>query len=141
MRGRDAWGDQPVTDSLVPVQTLSLPGNHAIGPYSDAVKVGNLVFASGRIGLRNADMQLVDGGVSEQTQQCLANIAEVLEMAGSALGKVVKSTVFLTDMADFAAMNAEYAAAFPEQRPARSTVAVAGLPMGALVEIEVIAVQ
>lgn len=130
-----------MTESALIVQTLSLPGNRAIGPYSDAVKVGGLVFASGRIGLSNTTMQLVEGGVGEQTRQCLKNIAEVLEMAGCSLVSVVKSTVFLTNMGDFAAMNAVYAECFSERRPARSTVAVDGLPMGALVEIEVIAAQ
>lgn len=130
-----------MTENVAPVETLSLPGNRAIGPYCDAVKAGGLVFASGRIGLNNANMQLVEGGVGEQTRQCLKNIAEVLEMAGCSLNNVIKSTVFLTDMADFGVMNAAYADAFAEQKPARSTVAVAGLPMGALVEIEVIAAQ
>lgn len=141
MRGGYEWGDQPVTEGALIVEVLSLPGIRTIGPYSDAVKAGDLVFASGRIGLDNATLELVEGGVVEQTRQCLKNIAEVLEMAGCSLGNVIKSTVFLTDMADFAAMNAVYAEAFAERRPARSTVAVAGLPMGALVEIEVIAAQ
>ncbi len=130
-----------MTDSAFIVQAMSLPGNRTIGPYSDAVKAGGMVFASGRIGLNYANMQLVEGGVGEQTQQCLKNITEVLEMAGSSLGNVIKSTVFLTDMADFSIMNAVYAEAFADRKPARSTVAVAGLPMGALVEIEVIAAQ
>jgi len=130
-----------VTEGALIVEVLSLPGIRPIGPYSDAVKAGDLVFASGRIGLDNATLELVEGGVAEQTRQCLKNIAEVLEMAGSTLDNVIKSMVFLTDMTDFASMNAVYAEAFAERRPARSTVAVAGLPMGALVEIEVIAAQ
>lgn len=128
-----------MTDDTFPIEALSVSGNRTIGPYSDAVKAGNLAFLSGRIGLNYANMELVEGGIGEQTRQCLVNIAEVLEMAGSSLRNVIKSTVFLTDMADFAAMNAVYGEAFADRKPARSTVAVAGLPMGALVEIEVIA--
>ena len=128
-----------MTDDTFPIEALSVSGNRTIGPYSDAVKASNLAFLSGRIGLNYANMELVEGGIGEQTRQCLVNIAEVLEMAGSSLRNVIKSTVFLTDMADFAAMNAVYGEAFADRKPARSTVAVAGLPMGALVEIEVIA--
>ncbi len=122
-----------------PIEPISLPGHRTIGPYSDAVRIGDLLFLSGRIGLDYSDMTLVEGGIAAQTRQCLANIGEVLSLAGSSLDRVVKTTVFLTAMTDFAAMNEVYAKAFGQRKPARSTVAVAGLPMGALVEIEVIA--
>ncbi len=128
-----------MTENACPVEAFSLSGRRSIGPYSDAVKAGNLLFLSGRIGLDYASMQLVKGGVGEQTLQCLVNIGEVLTMAGSSLNNVIKSTIFLADMADFASMNAVYGKVFTDRMPARSTVAVAGLPMDALVEIEVIA--
>ncbi len=110
----------------------------AIGPYSQAVRVENLVFTAGQIGLNPSTMELVEGGVEAQTRQVLTNLKRVLEAADSGLKYVVKTTVFLSDMANFAAMNAVYAGFFPENPPARSTVAVAGLPKGALVEIEVV---
>jgi 2-iminobutanoate/2-iminopropanoate deaminase len=128
-----------VTATHHPIEAMSLPGDRTIGPYSDAVRVGDLLFLSGRIGLDYSDMTLVEGGISAQTRRCLANISEVLLLAGSSLERVVKTTVFLTTMTDFAAMNEVYADTLGERRSARSTVAVAGLPMGALVEIEVIA--
>jgi 2-iminobutanoate/2-iminopropanoate deaminase len=111
----------------------------AIGPYSQAVQIGNLVFTAGQIPLNPATMEIVEGGIEAQTRQVLTNLTRVLEAAGSSLGQAVKTTVFLSDMANFAAMNAVYAGFFPENPPARSTVAVAGLPKGALVEIEVVA--
>lgn len=111
----------------------------AIGPYSVAIRSGNLVFASGQIGLDPTTGELVSGGVEAQTRQALTNLRHVLEAAGSGLHAVVKTTVFLRNMADFPAMNAVYAEFFPENPPARSTVAVAGLPKEALVEIEAIA--
>lgn len=123
----------------LPIETLSLSGNRTIGPYSDVVRIGDLLFLSGRIGLDYTDMTLVEGGIGEQTRRCLANIGEVLALAGSSIDQIVKTTVFLTDMADFAAMNAVYAETFAQRKPARSTVAVVGLPMQALVEIEVVA--
>lgn len=121
------------------IEPISLPGDRTIGPYSDAVRIGDLLFLSGRIGLDYSNMTLVEGGIAAQTRQCLANIAEVLSLAGCSLDRVVKTTVFLTTMTDFAAMNEVYAEVFAERRPARSTVAVAGLPMGAAVELEVVA--
>lgn len=130
-----------MSENAFTIESISLAGNRTIGPYSDAVKVDSLVFLSGRIGLGYGRIELVEGGVTEQTRQCLVNIAEVLKKAGSSLGNVVKSTVFLTNMADFASMNSVYGEVFAERRPARSTIAVAGLPMGALVEIEVIAAR
>ncbi len=111
----------------------------AIGPYSQAIRTENLVFTAGQIGLNPATMELVEGGVEAQTRQALTNLKHVLEAADSGLNFVVKTTVFLQSMDDFAAMNAVYAEFFPENPPARSTVAVAALPKGALVEIECIA--
>jgi len=111
----------------------------AIGPYSVAIRIGDLVFTSGQIGLDPGTGVLVPGGVEAETRQALTNLAHVLADAGSGLSQVVKTTVFLRDMADFAAMNAVYAEFFPENPPARSTVAVAALPKGAAVEIEAIA--
>jgi len=111
----------------------------AIGPYSQAVQIENLVFTAGQIGLNPATMEIVEGGIEAQSRQVLTNLKAVLEAADSGLNYVVKTTVFLSDMANFGAMNAIYAEFFPENFPARSTVAAAGLPKGALVEIEAIA--
>ncbi len=111
----------------------------AIGPYSQALAIGDLVFTSGQIPLDPATGDLVTGDVAAQTRQVLANLGEVLAAAGSGPGMVLKTTVFLADMNDFAAMNEQYAAFFGEHRPARSTVQVARLPKDARVEIEVIA--
>ncbi|MEW6286658.1 MAG: RidA family protein [Chloroflexota bacterium] len=111
----------------------------AIGPYSQAIRTESLVFTAGQIGLNPATMELVEGGVTAQTRQALTNLKHVLEAADSGLNFVVKTTVFLQSMDDFAAMNAVYAEFFPENPPARSTVAVAALPKGALVEIECVA--
>jgi 2-iminobutanoate/2-iminopropanoate deaminase len=113
----------------------------AIGPYSQGVCAGDLVFCAGQAGLDPATGHLVEGGVEAQTRQTLNNLGAVLRAAGSDLGHVVKTTVFLTDMADFGAMNQVYAEFFPADPPARSTVAVRQLPLGALVEIEAIAVR
>ncbi|GAB4448863.1 MAG: RidA family protein [Anaerolineales bacterium] len=111
----------------------------AIGPYSQAIRTESLVFTAGQIGLNPATMELVEGGVEAQTRQALTNLKHVLEAADSGLNFVVKTTVFLQSMDDFAAMNAVYAEFFTENPPARSTVAVAALPKGALVEIECVA--
>ena len=111
----------------------------AIGPYSQAIRTENLVFTAGQIGLDPITMEIVPDGVEAQTRQVLTNLKYVLETADSGLKYVVKTTVFLQDMADFAKMNAVYAEFFPENPPARSTVQVAGLPKGGLVEIECIA--
>lgn len=111
----------------------------AIGPYSVAVQLGDLVFASGQAGLDPVTGNLVEGGIERETRQTLTNLRNVLEASGSSLGNVVKTTVFLTDMNNFARMNAIYAEFFPENHPARSTVGVAALPKGAAVEIECIA--
>ena len=112
----------------------------AIGPYSQAIQVGNLVYTSGQIPIDPSTGSLVEGGVKEQTRQSLLNVKAILEEAGLAMSNVVKTTVFMADMNDFAEMNAVYAEFFTEPYPARSAVAVKTLPKGALVEIEVIAV-
>jgi 2-iminobutanoate/2-iminopropanoate deaminase len=111
----------------------------AIGPYSVANRVGNLVFASGQLGLDPEINEMVPGGIEAETRQALTNLKNVLDAAGSSLSQVVKTTVFLADMADFARMNAIYGEFFPTDPPARSTVAVAALPRGGRVEIELIA--
>jgi 2-iminobutanoate/2-iminopropanoate deaminase len=111
----------------------------AIGPYSQAIRIEDLVFTAGQIGLNPATMEIVEGGVEAQTRQVLTNLKHVLETADSGLNFVVKTTVFLQSMNDFALMNGVYQEFFPENPPARSTVAVAALPKGALVEIECVA--
>lgn len=111
----------------------------AIGPYSQAIQVGNLVFTSGQIPINPATGQFAEGGIKEQTRQSLTNVKAILEEAGLTMAHVVKTTVFMADMNDFADMNAVYAGFFAEPYPARSAVAVKTLPKGALVEIEVIA--
>jgi 2-iminobutanoate/2-iminopropanoate deaminase len=111
----------------------------AVGPYSQAVAIGGLVFCAGQIPLDPATGELVAGDVAAQTERVCENVAAVLRANGMTFANVVKTTVFLTDMANFAAMNAIYARHFTAPFPARSTVAVAGLPRGAHVEIEVIA--
>jgi 2-iminobutanoate/2-iminopropanoate deaminase len=119
------------------VKTEGAP--QAIGPYSQAVAAGGFVYASGQIPLDPSTGQFVEGGVREQTAQVLRNLSAVLEAAGTGLPRVVKTTVFLADMNDFAAMNEVYATFFPEEPPARSTVQAARLPRDARVEIDVIA--
>jgi len=113
----------------------------AIGPYSQAIRTENFVFTAGQVGLDPATMELVEGGIETQTRQVLTNLKHVLESADSGLKFVVKTTVFLQDMGDFASMNAVYSEFFPENPPARSTVQVAGLPKGALVEMECVALH
>ena len=111
----------------------------AIGPYSQAIQVGNLVYTSGQIPVNPATGAFVEGGIKEQTRQSLLNVKAVLEEAGLTMSDVIKSTVFMADMNDFSDMNAVYAEFFTEPYPARSAVAVRTLPQGALVEIEVVA--
>ena len=111
----------------------------AIGPYSQAIQVGNHIYTSGQIPIDPATGQLVEGGVKEQTRQSLNNIQAILQEAGLTMASVVKTTVFMADMADFADMNSIYAEFFTEPYPARSAVAVKTLPKNALVEIEVVA--
>jgi 2-iminobutanoate/2-iminopropanoate deaminase len=113
----------------------------AIGPYSQAIASGQLVFASGQVAMEPASGQLVEGDVQVQTKRVLENLSAVLLAAGSSLGQVVKTTVFLTTMDDFASMNEVYAGFFSSDPPARSTIAVVALPKGALVEIEAIAIR
>ncbi|MGH7562755.1 MAG: RidA family protein [Gemmatimonadales bacterium] len=113
----------------------------AIGPYSQATVFGDLVFTAGQIALDPASMEIVDGGIAEQTERVLSNLEAVLTAAGSGFSGVLKTTVFLRDMADFAAMNEVYARRLGGHRPARSTVAAAGLPRSVLVEIECVAVR
>ena len=119
------------------ISTTKAPA--AIGPYSQAVYVGNLVYTSGQIPIDPATGTIVEGGIKEQTRQSLTNVKAILESAGLTMGNVVKTTVFLADMNDFAEMNSVYSEFFAEPYPARSAVAVKALPKGALVEIEVIA--
>jgi 2-iminobutanoate/2-iminopropanoate deaminase len=111
----------------------------AIGPYSQAVKAGGFVYTAGQIALDPATMEMVGSGVSAQAERVMKNLTAVLEAAGCRLSDVVKTTVFLADMADFAAMNEVYAKHFGDHRPARSAVAAKALPKGALVEIEAVA--
>ena len=111
----------------------------AIGPYSQAMHIGELVYTAGQVALDPATMELVPGGIEEQTRQVLANLNHVLEAADTSMDKVVKTTVFLKTMDDFAKMNSIYAETFSENQPARTTVAEAGLPKNALVEIECVA--
>ena len=111
----------------------------AIGPYSQAIQVGSLVYTSGQIPIDPSTGAFVEGGIKEQTRQSLTNVKAILEEAGLSMSNVVKTTVFMADMNDFADMNAVYAEFFSEPYPARSAVAVKTLPKGALVEIEVIA--
>ncbi len=113
----------------------------AIGPYSQAIRVGNLIYTSGQIPINPATGSFVEGGIKEQTRQSLSNIKAILEEAGLTMAHVVKTTVFMADMNDFADMNAVYAEFFAEPYPARSAVAVKTLPKGALVEIEVVAAE
>jgi 2-iminobutanoate/2-iminopropanoate deaminase len=111
----------------------------AIGPYSQAIRSGDMVFCSGQLGLDPATGELVDGGVDAQAERALRNIQTVLDAAGLGFDDVVKTTIFLADIADFAAVNAVYARFMPDPPPARSTVQVAALPKSGLVEIEAIA--
>ena len=113
----------------------------AIGPYSQAIRVGNLLYTSGQIPINPATGSFVEGGIKEQTRQSLTNIKAILEEAGLTMAHVVKTTVFMADMNDFADMNAVYAEFFAEPYPTRSAVAVKTLPKGALVEIEVVAAE
>ncbi len=117
----------------------STSGPAAIGPYSHGVWAGDLLYLSGQTPIDPATGQLVEGGVAEQTARVFDNLEAVLADAGLSMDSVVKTNVFLTTMADFAEMNAVYATRFAEPYPARSTVAVAGLPLGARVEIELVA--
>ena len=120
------------------ISTEKAPG--AIGPYSQAIKAGNMIFCSGQIPIDIATGEFVSQDVAEQTEQVLKNLTAVLEAAGTDLNSVVKTTVFLADMNDFAAMNEVYGRYFSENKPARATVQAARLPRDARVEIDCIAV-
>jgi 2-iminobutanoate/2-iminopropanoate deaminase len=120
-----------------PITTAGAPS--AIGPYSQAVISGNLLFCSGQVALDPATGQLVEGDAAAQTERVLDNLGAVLEAAGSDFSRVVKTTIYLVDMADFARVNEVYARRFPADPPARATVEVRGLPRGARVEIDAIA--
>lgn len=120
-----------------PIQTDKAPA--AVGPYSQAIRTADLVFTSGQIPLDPATGKMVDGGIEEQTRRVMENLRSVLEAAGTDLTRVVKSTVYLADIADFAAVNGVYAEFFPSDPPARSAFQVAALPLGARVEIEMVA--
>ena len=121
------------------ISTTKAPA--AIGPYSQAIRVGNLVYTSGQIPIDPATGNFVEGGIKEQTRQSLTNVKAILEEAGLSMADVVKTTVFMADMNDFADMNSVYAEFFAEPYPARSAVSVKTLPKGALVEIEVVAAE
>lgn len=120
-----------------PVTTSAAPA--AIGPYSQAIKAGDFLFASGQIPLDPATGTLVTGGIAEQTHRVLKNLAGVLEAAGIGFDKVVKTNVYLSDMADFAAVNEIYATYFPQPAPARATIQAARLPRDVKVEIDLVA--
>jgi 2-iminobutanoate/2-iminopropanoate deaminase len=124
----------------MPLEFVSTAGApKAIGPYSQGVIANGFLFTAGQVALDPGKGELMAGGIAEQTARALENLRAVLKEAGSEFSRVVKTTVFLVDMADFAAMNEIYGKVFGDHRPARSTVAVAALPRGARVEIEVIA--
>ena len=123
----------------MPKKAITTPKGKVIGPYSMAIEAGDLVFVSGQIPLDAATGKLVEGDVSAQARQSLENLRAILEAAGLSFGHVVKTTIFLTSMADFAAVNEVYKTFVGEPYPARSTIAVAALPMGAKVEIEMVA--
>ncbi len=120
------------------ISTENAPG--AIGPYSQAIKTGNMVFCSGQIPIDPKTGDFVSDDVAEQTEQVIVNLKAVLEAAGASIGDVVKTTVFMTDMSEFAAMNEVYGKHFVENKPARATVQAARLPRDARVEIDCIAV-
>ena len=123
----------------MPRKSFTAAGATAVGPYSHAVEAGDLVYLSGQTPLDSATGKLAEGDIAAQTEQCFKNLFAVLAAAGLSEADVVKANVFLTDMSNFAAMNQVYATKFSAPYPARSTVAVAGLPLGAQVEIELIA--
>jgi 2-iminobutanoate/2-iminopropanoate deaminase len=124
------------------VRTVMSPnGPRAVGPYSHAVVSGDLVFCSGMVPIDPATGKLVEGTIEEHTARALMNLEASLQAAGSDLGHVAKTTVFLTDLGDFKGMNEEYARRFGDHKPARSTIQVAALPLGARIEIECVAVR
>ncbi|HRQ90668.1 MAG TPA: Rid family detoxifying hydrolase [Bacteroidia bacterium] len=128
----------PANPAIALVEAPSAP--KAIGPYSHAARIGGLLYCSGQIPLDPETMQLVPGGIEEQTRQAIRNVEAVLASQGATLANVAKTTIFLAKMSDFPVVNRIYGEAMGEHKPARSTVQVAGLPLGSLIEIEVIAV-
>jgi 2-iminobutanoate/2-iminopropanoate deaminase len=120
------------------VSTQNAPS--AVGPYSQAIKIDNLTYTAGQLGMDPQTGKLVEGGIQAQTRQALTNLQAVLEAAGTSMRNVIKTTVFLQDINDFKAMNQVYAEFFPDAPPARSAVQVAALPLGGLVEIEAVAI-
>lgn len=121
------------------IELISAPGApEAIGPYSHAAKVGDMIYCSGQIPLDPETKALVPGGIEEQTRQVLKNMRAVLDSQGVDFTSIAKTTIFLTDLADFPVVNGIYSEAFGDHKPARSTIQVAGLPLGSLVEIECI---
>ena len=125
--------------SMKSIHTNQAPA--AIGPYSQAIEANGMIFASGQISIDPATGQFVEGGIQEQTRQALTNARNILQAAGTDMENVIKTTVYLSDINNFAAMNEVYAQFFTEPFPARSAVAVKDLPKGALVEIEVLAIK
>jgi 2-iminobutanoate/2-iminopropanoate deaminase len=121
------------------ISTDRAPGPFQGAPYNQAIRVGDLVFVAGQLGISRETGELVGDGVGEQTEQIMQNLGAILEAAGTSLGKLLKTTVFLVDLADFGGMNEVYAKHVGEQPPARSTVGISQLPSGARVEIEAIA--
>lgn len=127
-----------MSEKLQMIEAAGAPA--AIGPYSHAVRTGDFLFCSGQLPLDPATMKIVDGGIADEAGQVLKNLASVLASQSLGMDAVVKTTIFLTDMADFPAVNPIYAEAFGGHKPARSTVQVAALPLGARIEIEAVAV-
>ena len=120
---------------------LTIYAPQPIGPYNQAIVAGGFIFTAGQIPVNPSTNKIVEGGIRAQTRQCLENLKAIMEAAGSSMGKVVKTTVFLKDMNDFAMMNEVYAGFFADTKPARSAVQVARLPLDVEVEIEAVAVQ
>jgi 2-iminobutanoate/2-iminopropanoate deaminase len=137
-RERDGNILTTMTTSSVVIRTEGAPSPFQGAPYSQAIKAGDLVFVSGQLGLKPGEAE-ISGTIEEQTEQIFSNLQAILEAAGSGLGRIVKTTVFLANLADFQGMNEVYARHVGEDRPARSTVEVGALPSGALVEIEAVA--
>ena len=127
-----------MTDKEV-VRTERAPAPFQGAPYSQGIKSGDLLFVSGQVGIDPATNQIVEGGIREQTERVMANIAAILEEAGSSIERVVKTTIYLADLGDFGAMNEVYGRHVGERPPARATIQAGGLPQGALVEIEAVA--
>jgi len=129
-----------INSGVYMIQVVATPkAPQALGPYSQAIVANGMVFTSGQIAIDPKTNKLVDGTIEEQTRQVLDNLAHVLESIGGSLNQALKTTVFLQDIADFAAMNKVYAEYFPDHKPARSTIQVAKLPLGAKIEIELVA--